>query len=187
MVRRTDFDSVEGLLELAVDAEQTVENAKTFRPPPLPAAALLPEMAYKPSPNTETPRKPKVELKDSKVSAIEEKHAKNEDLEQMLRRVLKQLLPDRGSSEADRSGKSTADGPRRGRGYQPTGRNGTRKSPEPKSERGKGATEHSTPNPNSGSDTPKGPRPPPICYSCGLPGYIARNCPNCSGNAKGGA
>ena len=28
MVRRTEFDSVEGLLELVVDAEQTLENAR---------------------------------------------------------------------------------------------------------------------------------------------------------------
>ena len=38
MVRRTDFNSVEGLLELVQEAEQTLENAKTFRHPPLPAA-----------------------------------------------------------------------------------------------------------------------------------------------------
>ena len=48
MVRRTEFSTVEGLLELAVDAEQTLKNAKTFRPPVLPGPALLPEMAYKP-------------------------------------------------------------------------------------------------------------------------------------------
>ena len=53
MVRRMEFDSVEGLLELAVDAEQTVENSKTFRPPPPPTAALLPEMAYNPLPKTD--------------------------------------------------------------------------------------------------------------------------------------
>ena len=143
-------------------------------------------MAYKPSFNTETPRKPKVEVKDSKVSAVEEKHAKNEDLEQMLRCVLKQLLPIGRSSGADRSGKSTIAGPHRGRGYQPPGRNGTRKSPEPKSEKGKGATEPSAPNPNSGSDTPKEQRPTLRCYSCGLPGYIARFCPNCKGNERRG-
>ena len=30
MVRRTDFSTVEGLLEMAVNAEQTLEIAKTF-------------------------------------------------------------------------------------------------------------------------------------------------------------
>ena len=36
MVRRTEFHTVEGLLELAVDAEQTLENSRTYRPPPQP-------------------------------------------------------------------------------------------------------------------------------------------------------
>ena len=59
MVRRTEFHTVEGLLELAVDAEQTVENSRAYRPPPQPAATLLPEMAYKPLPYAEAQRKPK--------------------------------------------------------------------------------------------------------------------------------
>ena len=57
MVRRTDFNSVEGLLELVQEAEQTLENAKTSRPPPLPAVTLLPEMTYKPLPLTDTKKR----------------------------------------------------------------------------------------------------------------------------------
>ena len=56
MVRRTEYITVEGLLKLAVDAEQMLENAQTFRPPPLPGATLLPEMAYKPPPNAAAQR-----------------------------------------------------------------------------------------------------------------------------------
>ena len=132
MVRRTDFNTVEGLLELAVDAEQTLENAKTFRPPPLPGAALLPEMAYNPLQPTELPRRHKPDAKESKVSAVGEKDTKYEDLEAMLRRVLKQSLSELGSPGADSSGKNTSAGPRRGRGYQPPGRSGTKKPTEPK-------------------------------------------------------
>ena len=117
MVRRTDFSTVEGLLELAVNAEQTLENAKTFRPPPLPGAALLPEMAYKPLPLTDSQKRHKPDAKDSKVAAVGEKDSKYEDLEQMLRRVLKQSLSEIGGPGAERSGKNTSAGPRRGRDY----------------------------------------------------------------------
>ena len=74
-----------------MDAKQTIENAKTFQPPPLPGAALLPEMAYKSLPLTAPPRRSKPS-KDSKVAAVGEKDTKLENLEQMLRRVLKQSL-----------------------------------------------------------------------------------------------
>ena len=185
MVRRTDFSTVEGLLELAVDAEQTLENAKTFRPPPLPTAALLPEMAYKPFPLTDSQKKPKSDAKDSKVAAVGGKDTKYEDLEQMLRRVLKQSLSELGSPRAESSGKNTPAGPRRGRGYQPSGRNETKKSSDPKTEAKAPSQQNSSaPTPSSGVDAPKEPRPPLSCYSCGLPGFIARFCPNCSGNGK---
>ena len=84
VVRRTEFDSVEGLLELAVDAEQTVENSKTFRPPPPSTAALLPEMAYHPLPKTNTQRKSR-DSRDGKMAAASgEKGTKSENLEDML-------------------------------------------------------------------------------------------------------
>ena len=76
MVRRADFNLVEGLLELALEAEQTLENAKSFRPPPLPAAVLLLEMAYKPSPLTDVQKRQKVDAKESKVSAVGERDSK---------------------------------------------------------------------------------------------------------------
>ena len=107
MVRSTDFSTVEGLLELAVDAEQTLENAKTFRPPPLPTAALLPEMAYKPLPLTDPQRRHKPDAKDSKLAAVGEKDAKHEDLEQMFLRVLKKGLEEFAGSRAESSGKNT--------------------------------------------------------------------------------
>ena len=184
MVRRTDFNSVETLLELALEAEQTLENAKTFRPPPLPAAALLSEMAYKPSPLTDAQKRQKVDAKESKVSAVGEKDPKYENLEDLLRRVLKQSLSEMGSSGVERSGKNRSAGLRRGCGYQASGRNGTKKSPEPKTEKTSSSQNSSAP---TGVNTPKEPRPLLSCYSCGLPGYIARFCPNYSGNAKGGA
>ena len=105
MVRRADFNSVEGLLELALEAEQTLENTKTFKPPPLPAAALLPEMAYKPSPLTAAQKRQKVDAKESKVSAGGEKDPKYENLEDLLRCVLKQSLSEMESPGVERSGK----------------------------------------------------------------------------------
>ena len=92
MVRRTVFDSVEELLELAVDAEQAVENSKTIRPSPPPTAALLPGMAYHPLPKTDTHRKPR-DSRDVKVAAAAgEKGTKSENLEEMIRRLLKESL-----------------------------------------------------------------------------------------------
>ena len=66
MIRRKDFRTVEGLLELAVDAEQTLENSRTYRLPPPPAETLLLEMAYKPSSHTNPQRKPKEDAKEGK-------------------------------------------------------------------------------------------------------------------------
>ena len=121
MVRRTDFNSVEGLLELPQEAEQTLENAKTFQPPPLPAATLLPEKAYKLLPLTDTQKRHKLDAKESKVSAVEGKDPKQENLEQLIRRVLKQNLSEVASPGAERSGKKTSAGPRRVRGNQSSG------------------------------------------------------------------
>ena len=124
MVRRTEFDSVEGLLELAVDAEQTVENSKTFRPPPPPTAVLLPEMVYNALPKTDTQRKSK-DARNGKVSAAAgEKGAKSENFEEMLQRLLKESLSELVSPGGESSGKKTPSGLRRGRSYQPSGRTG---------------------------------------------------------------
>ena len=173
-------------MELAVDAEQTVENAKTFRPPPLPGATLLPEMAYNPLQSTELPRRHKPDAKESKMSAVGEKDTKYEDLEAMLRRVLKQSLSEFASPRTESSGKSTPPGPRRGRGHQASGRHGAKQSPEPKTEKAPSSQSNSAPPESTGAEDPKETRPPIKCYSCGLPGFIARFCPNCSENDKRG-
>ena len=110
------------------------------------------------------------------MAAIGEKDSKYEDLEQMLRPVLKQSLSEMGGTGAERSGKN---------GYQPSGRSGTKKSSEPKTEEKVPSPPNgSAPPPSSGGNTPKEPRPPVCCYSCGLPGFICRFCLNCSGNGK---
>ena len=176
IVRRTDFSAVEDLLELVVDAEQTLENAKTCQPPPLPAPALLPEMAYKSLPFTDPQRRHKSDAKDSKLAVVREKDFKHEGLEQMLWRVLKHSLLEMVGSRVDPPGKNTSAGPRVGRVYQPSGRNWARKSPESKpEEKALSLQNSSAPPASSGGTTPKEPRPPLSCYSCGLPGFIARS------------
>ena len=97
MVRRTDFNSVEGLLELAQETEKRLENAKTFRPPPLPAAELLPEMAYKPLQLTDSQKRHKFDAKEDNVPADGEKDSKYAKLEELIRRVLKQSLSEMAS------------------------------------------------------------------------------------------
>ena len=143
-------------------------------------------MAYKPLPLTDPQKWHKLNAKESKVSAVEGKDPKHENMEELIRRVLKQSLSEMASPGAECSGKKTLAGPRRGRSNQPSGRNGAKKSPEPKSEKAQNVQNSSAPPAPTGANTPKELRPPLSCYSCGLPGYIARFCPNCSGNAKGG-
>ena len=53
-------------------------------------AALLLEMANRLLPLTDSQKRHKPDAKDSKVAAVGEKDSKYEDLEQMLRHVLKQ-------------------------------------------------------------------------------------------------
>ena len=109
------------MLELAVDAEQTLKNSKAFRPPPPPTAALLTEMAYNPIPKTDTQRKSR-DSRDVKVAAVAgEKGTKSENLKEMIRRLLKESLSGLVSPGGESSGKKTLSGPRRGRGYQSSG------------------------------------------------------------------
>ena len=108
-------------------------------------------MAYKPLPLADSQKRQKTDAKDSKVAAVGEKDSKYEDLEQMLRRVLKQSLFEMGRPGAERHGEKTCAGPRRGRGYQASGRSGTKKSFEPKTEeKAPNQQNSSAPSPSSG-------------------------------------
>ena len=103
---------VEGLLELAVDAEQTLENFRTYRPPLQPAATLLPEMANKPPPYAEPQRKPKEDAKEGKVdAAVDMEDPESEDLEELLRRVIKQSFAEMASSSVEHPKKHASAGP----------------------------------------------------------------------------
>ena len=65
-----------------------LEDCKVRRPPPLPGATLLPEMAYKPPPNADAQRKPKGDARESNVAAAaSDENPEYENLEELLRRV----------------------------------------------------------------------------------------------------
>lgn len=130
MVRRADFRSVEELLELAVDAEQTIECSRTFQPPPPPTAALLPEMAYKPSARTLDSRKSREHKEEKVAAAATENSSKQESLEELFRRVLKQSLAEVGSAKGNTSGRTSPSNSLKGRGYRPPNRFGPKKPPE---------------------------------------------------------
>ena len=139
-------------------------------------------MAYHPLPKTDTQRKPR-DSRDGKVAAAAgEKGTKSENLEEMIRQLLKESLSELVSPGGESSGKKTPSGPRRGRGYQSSGRAGGTKPPETFQWTKAAGSPSSPASPkNPGGIPPREPRPPLTCYSCGLPGYIASYCPNCSG------
>ena len=70
MVRRAEVLAVEYLLDLAVEAEQTMEYTKTYMPPPSPESTLLPEMVYKPLSEGRQP-KPKSVLSPAMRRGVE--------------------------------------------------------------------------------------------------------------------
>ena len=183
MVRRRDFRTVEELLELAVDAEQILENSRAYRPPPPPAATLLPEMAYRPPSHADPQRQPKEDAKEGIVAAaVGDEDPKPEDWEELLRRVLRQSLAEMASSSVEHPKKHASAGPCRGRGYQPSGRSEAQRPPTP-DRCGKGASSRGNYAPTTypEGNPPREQRPPLSCYSCGQLGYKARYCPNCSG------
>ena len=47
-IRRTEFNTVEELVDRAKAVEEMIEETKTYRPPPKPENSLLPELAYRP-------------------------------------------------------------------------------------------------------------------------------------------
>ena len=63
MGRRVDFDDIDSLLELSVEAELTIEAEKSYREPPPPEQSLVPEAAYQ-------PRRTKEKQTPLKVSAF---------------------------------------------------------------------------------------------------------------------
>ena len=48
MVRRVDFDDIDSLLELSIDAEFTIEVEKSYRESPPPEQSPVPEAVYQP-------------------------------------------------------------------------------------------------------------------------------------------
>ena len=79
-------------------------------------------MAYRPTPYAEPQRKPKEDGKEGKVAAaVGMEDPESEDLEELLRRVIKQSFAEMASSSVEYSRKHAPAGPRRGHGYQSPG------------------------------------------------------------------
>ena len=186
MIRRAEFRTVEELLDLALESEQTLENSRLFRPPPLPASALLPEMAY--NPDDSQSRKPRLP-KDSKVSGavVETTKTPPETLEETLQRLVKKAVAESNRDQGSNNSRSPTGGPRRSRA-----RRSIRKSPPKSSD---GSDRRGGQKPDAGgskepNNRPKSPladgKPTLKCFTCGLPGYTVRTCPKCSGNDSKG-
>ena len=118
-------------------------------------------------------------------AAVSMEDPESEDLEELLRRVIKQSFAEIASSSVEYPRKHAPAGPRRGRGYQPSGRFGIQRPPNP-NQTGKDASSRGncTSSTNPGGNPPMEQRPPLSYYSCGQLGYIARHCPNCSGKGE---
>ena len=149
-----------------METEQTLENSRTYRPPPQPATTLQPEMAYKPSPKANPQRKPKAGAKEGKVAAaIAVSEPKSEYLEDMLRRVLKQSLVELASPRGEHPSRHTPGGPRRGCDHQPPARTGAQRPPAPTPDSRDASSRGNSAQPtNPGGWTPGVPRPPLSCY-----------------------
>ena len=77
MVRRVDFNDIDSVLELSVKAELTLEAEKSYREPPSPDQALLPEAAYRPRRNKEKQMQLKVAAFPGPVSPVQEGNGQN--------------------------------------------------------------------------------------------------------------
>lgn len=186
MIRRAEFKTVEGLLDLALESEQTLENSRLFRPPPLPASALLPEMAY--NPEESSSRKSRVP-KDGKVSGavVETSKTLPETQEEALQRLIKNALVELGLDRSSNSSRSPTSGPRSSRA-----RRSARKSPPANSDarhrrEGKKPETGGSKEPDKRTKSPlENSKPTLKCFTCGLLGYTTRTCPKCSGNGPKG-
>ena len=80
MIRGAEVYFVEDLLDLSVEAEQTVECTKKYRTSPTPESTLLPEMVYRP------PLEPR--LSKANVGAVAPANctAKSANLEPLVRK-----------------------------------------------------------------------------------------------------
>ena len=78
MVRRVDFDDIDSLMELSVEAELTLEAEKSYREPPSTDQALLPEAAYRSRGNKEKQTQLKVAaFPEPSVPPVQEGNGQN--------------------------------------------------------------------------------------------------------------
>ena len=186
MIRRAEFRTVEELLDLALESEQTLENSRLFRPPPLPASALLPEIAYNPEEGQSRRSRPP---KDGKVSGavIETAKTPSETQEEALQRLVKKTLVELGCDRRSNSSRSPTSGSRRS-GMRRSIRKSSPKSSDASHRREGQKPEAGGPKePDKRTKSPLADGKPTLkCFTCGLSGYTIRTCPKCSGNGSKG-
>ena len=187
MVRRVDFDDIDTLLELSVEAELTIEAEKSYREPPPPEHCLVPEAAYKPRGNKEkqAPLKVSAFPTSNPPATGGEGQSWIATLSKMLAQEVKLALqptltnaqppPPSLRSSSPKKKKKGAGGEKSER----AGDSPRRESRPRQQERKK--------SPDSSAAKPKGSSEGIHCYGCGLPGYRTYNCPKCAGNGKTGA
>lgn len=197
-IRRTAFSSIEQLLELAREVEDSEEAARTYRPPPEPTASLLPEVAYIPK-NTPKPKPTQIAAAGynppEKKESTEMLKQISSILESTLGKYLKKEEPSKNpptntnnrQEETNKDQSQPTRSPRRfnnrwngkrgGRG----GYQGNRTSDEGNK------TDSSQPNADQQQQSRKQwPEGPLKCKNCGMVGYSQRFCPKYQGNGTGG-
>ena len=190
LVRRNEFQSIETLLDRAMEAELAVEAEKSFKLPPPPEMCVYADLAYKP--RKSAPPKIKVAAVEAKSpptrppptsSSLEETMAKFAGM--ILDGIKKIQVPNpahgatphvsRTSAGSEANGAKKRTAPKRHGSKQSKRRQHSSSSSESSGdERGKRPSRKTA----SSTSSPRGATF--HCYGCGAPGVIRRNCAKCA-------
>ena len=190
LVRRNEFQSIETLLDRAMEAELAVEAEKSFKLPPPPEMCVYADLAYKPR----KPAPPRI-----KVAAVETKPPPTRtpqtspSLEETMAKFAGMILEGIKKIQAPNSAHGAP--PHVSRPTTGNENNGAKKKIAPKRHGSKQPKrrQHSSSSSESSGDergkrssrkTASSTSPPRgatfHCYGCGAPGVIRRNCAKCA-------